>query len=62
MGKKTKRMGRPPLPPAERRNKQINLRVTTAERRRLEAEAERLGVSISVLILAPWREQWGERK
>ena len=45
MGKKKPKMGRPPLPPDERRTKPIKVRVTATEYRLLEREtaAERKG-------------------
>jgi len=61
MKTKTK-MGRPPKPAGERLGEPITVRVTKAERAALEAEAKRLGVSLSALLMLPWREQWGERK
>ena len=54
--KTKKKMGRPPIPAAERLGEPITVRVTKAERAALEAEAKRLGVSLSALMMLPWRE------
>ena len=55
--KRTKRakMGRPPLPPGKRRGLHITVRLTEAEREKLDSEAARLGISISELVMRPWR-------
>lgn len=52
-----KRMGRPPKAAAEKRSEQVNVRVTKAERARLETEAKRLGISLSVLLMYSWRNR-----
>ena len=49
-------MGRPPKPPAEKYSEQVNVRMKRAERARLDAEAKRLGVSLSELLMRPWRK------
>ena len=51
-----KRMGRPPKPPDEKRSAQMCVRMTQAERKRLDAEAKRLGITVSDLLMRPWRE------
>ena len=51
-----KKMGRPPKPPERRRREFIGVHCTSAERRRLEHEAKRLGLSISELLMLPWRQ------
>ena len=48
-------MGRPPLGPKAKSEK-LTLRVTPAERKRLEAEAKRLGVTLADVLMRPWRE------
>ena len=57
MSKKRKKMGRPPLPENKRRGASITLRVTARERARLKAEAKRQGVSVSDVLMRPWREE-----
>jgi len=57
MKKKRKKMGRPALPPEERRAEIIGLRVTARERARLKADAKRQGVSVPDLLMRPWREE-----
>lgn len=54
---KKKRMGRPPKSPEDRRSTIITVRVTDFEHRRILAEAERSGVSVSELLLAQWRDK-----
>ena len=49
-------MGRPPFPKGTARQEIISLRVSEKERVRLKAEAKRQGVSLSELIMRPWRE------
>ena len=48
-------MGRPPKPLAEKYSAQVLVHMTRAERKRLEAEAKRLGISLSGLLMRPWR-------
>lgn len=50
------RPGRPPKRPAEKRGRQVNVRMTPGEWKRLSAEARRLGVSMSALLMRPWRK------
>ena len=52
-----KKMGRPPKPPAERCSERVTIRMTKAERKALEREAKRLGVSLADLLLRPWRNE-----
>ena len=52
-----KRMGRPPKPAADRHTEQVNVRMTKSEKKRLLAEASRLGTSLAALLMRPWREQ-----
>lgn len=49
-------MGRPPLPPSERQARIVSVRVTEAELKMLRAEAKRRGVTVSALLLGPWRK------
>jgi len=37
------RRGRPPLPPSERRNRRLSVRLTSAELRSFQSEAKRAG-------------------
>jgi len=53
---KRKRMGRPPKPPAEKLSAQWCVRMTQAERKMLEAEAQRAGITVSDLLMRPWRK------
>ena len=48
-------MGRPPKPPEEKYSDQILVHMTKAERELLEREALRLGLSLSALLMHPWR-------
>lgn len=51
------RMGRPPKAPEDRRSINASVRVTRAEYERLLAEAERQGVTLSGLLMRPWRRE-----
>jgi len=55
MGKR-KRMGRPPKKASEKYSRTVCVKVTQAEYRALRAEAKRRGVTLSALLLAPWRK------
>lgn len=56
-GMKTrKRMGRPPKAANEKFSEQVNVKMTSAELSMLKAEAKRRGVSLSALMMGPWRE------
>jgi hypothetical protein len=48
--KRRGRVGRPPLPPAERRSERLMVNLTPGERRRLAAAAERRGETVSDLL------------
>ena len=51
-----KRMGRPPLPKGTARELHVTVRLNAQELRRLKDEAKRRGVSVSELLMKPWRE------
>ena len=55
--KRKARMGRPPKPPDERQAERIMVNVTRAERVQLEREARKAGLSLSALLIRPWREK-----
>ncbi len=57
MKKKKSKMGRPPMKPSERRSIVITLRLTPAERSRLEAEAKKSGQTLSEVLMRPWRRE-----
>ena len=44
------RMGRPPLPPEEKRDEVIRLKATSAEREAMQAGASRAGVELSTWL------------
>jgi len=50
-------MGRPPLPPEERKSVHVSVRLTRAELSRLKALAREHGVSVSELLMQLWREK-----
>ena len=52
-----KKMGRPVKSPAVKYSEQVNVRMTKAERALLESEAERFGISLSTLLMRPWRRK-----
>ena len=50
-------MGRPPKPPHEKRGQVLCIRVTAQERRHLDRDAKKLGLSLGELLMRPWREE-----
>jgi len=50
------RPGRPPMAPADRQNETVLVRMTKAERKSLEALANRDGLTLSALMMRPWRK------
>lgn len=54
--KKRKKMGRPPLPKGTARNTSVTIRLSEQERKIFESEAKRQALSLSELIMLPWRE------
>ncbi len=50
-----KRLGRPPKPHGEKYGKMVSFKVTEAELKRLTTEARRRGISLSALMMEPWR-------
>jgi uncharacterized protein (DUF1778 family) len=55
--KKKAKMGRPPIPPSERRSAVITIRLRKDERKMLEREAKKEGLSFSSYLLKCWREK-----
>ncbi|MCY3018630.1 MAG: hypothetical protein NTW87_06320 [Planctomycetota bacterium] len=54
---KQHKAGRKPKPKAQKWRERVFVNMTTAERKMLEAAARRAGVSISVLLMRPWRKE-----
>jgi len=52
-----RRMGRPPKPPADKYTEQVNVRMTASERELIEVQAQKQGVSLSAVLMRPWREE-----
>jgi predicted HicB family RNase H-like nuclease len=50
------RTGRPPKPAKLRYSEQLTVKMTRDERRRLEAAAQREGLSLPGLLMRPWRK------
>ncbi len=50
MGQKRKRMGRPPLPKAQKKEKRIALRMTDADYQTISARAVQLGQDVSSFL------------
>jgi len=50
-------MGRPPKPPGEKFSEMLSFKLTKAEKKRLLTEAKRLGISVSALLMRPWRKE-----
>jgi len=55
--KTKKRMGRPPKPPGEKYSEIVTVKMTKAERRRIKAEMKRTGLSLSGVLMRPWRKE-----
>ena len=58
--KPKKKMGRPPKAPADRLDARVTVKMTHAERKRLEEIARREGLPLAHLLMKPWREE-GEK-
>lgn len=54
-----RRTGRPPKAPAEKQSEQVVVYLTEGERKRLEALAAEKGLSLSAMIMDPWRKKDG---
>ncbi|MFH1423309.1 MAG: hypothetical protein ABIH42_11440 [Planctomycetota bacterium] len=52
-------MGRPPKRPDEKYSGQVLVHMTLRERAKLEKEAKKTGLSLSALLMRPWRDQKG---
>ena len=52
-----KKMGRPPKPKAKRQDRQITVYATVSEYRAIKREAREQGVSLSEVLIRPWRAQ-----
>jgi hypothetical protein len=58
MGKKKKaKMGRPPKPLDEKQGVKVTVYMTEDERKQLEALADKEGISLSSLLMKPWRKE-----
>lgn len=54
MGKK--KMGRPPVPEEKKICIQVSVAVTASERERLRSAASERGLTVSQLLMLPWRK------
>ena len=52
-----RRTGRPPKTSSRRQSKKVTIYMTPAELKRFENQATKEGVSLSALIMQPWREE-----
>jgi hypothetical protein len=52
-----RRTGRPTKSPSRRQNKKVTIYMTPAELKRLEVQATEEGVSLSALMMKPWRNE-----
>ena len=50
-------MGRPPLPPEEVRSEFVTIRVTKREKKKLQAEAKKSGMTVGDLLMRSWRSK-----
>ena len=51
------RTGRPPKQPEEKQGEQVTVYLTKSERAELERQAQNEGISLTALIMRPWREK-----
>lgn len=51
------RMGRPPKRPEQRQDAYVMVRMTQAEYAEIKQESERLQLSLSALLMTPWRKR-----
>jgi len=49
--------GRPRKRVSEKRSEQVNVRITPDELHRIKSEAKRLGLSLSSVLMVPWRKE-----
>jgi len=49
-------MGRPPKKPSEKQGENISVRMTKADRKKLEADAKTAGLSLSAYLLECWKK------
>jgi len=56
-GNKPRGRGRPSKPGAEKLSEQVNVRMTKQERLMINTEATKLGISLSALLMRPWRKE-----
>lgn len=52
----SKRTGRPPIAPEDKRSEPVMVYLTEDERKVLEALAEQEGVTLASLVMRPWRK------
>ena len=57
MSKQKTRMGRPPKPPGKKQIGRVVVNMTPAEKRKLEKQAGKAGMSLSAYLLHCWREK-----
>jgi len=50
-------MGRPPKLPAEKQGARVVVNMTKSEKRRLEMEARKAGMSLSAFLLNCWQRE-----
>ena len=52
-----KKMGRPPVPAGKRIDVQVSVAMTAAERERIRGAARERGLTMSQLLMRPWRRK-----
>ena len=55
--KPSKKMGRPPKPPKEKQGERVTVRMTREERRVLERDASKAGLSLAAYLLDCWKKR-----
>lgn len=52
---KKRPVGRPSIPARQRRSYLVNVRITPDERKKFELIAKREGITLSEVLMKPWR-------
>ena len=56
MKKKKNKRGRPRKNPADKYSERLLIKMTPAERKRLDCESKKTGISLAGLLMRPWRK------
>ena len=54
---KKKQAGRPPKPKSEKQGSRVSVNMTASERKTIEAAAKAQSLTVSALLIKPWRKE-----